>query len=143
MTEFNHSDNMKKFSDVRPLADILGQIDLDDYGYESPIKMIIGEFETAYSKKCIEVVQKYGFDVDEKELAKALNYDRNQYRKGYLNGFLAAKDKYQTSPGEWGKWVISEIRCPNCLEYFQTDCYSMGELDKCPICGADMKGGAE
>lgn len=40
--------------------------------------------------------------------------------------------------GEWGKWVISEIRCPNCLEYFQTDCYSMGELDKCPNCGAKM-----
>ena len=46
--------------------------------------------------------------------------------------------------GKWGKWIISEIQCPNCLEYFQTDCYSMGELDKCPNCGADMrKGGAE
>ena len=38
----------------------------------------------------------------------------------------------------WGKWVISEIRCPNCLEYFQTDCYSMGELNKCPNCEAKM-----
>ena len=44
---------------------------------------------------------------------------------------------------EWGKWVISEVRCPNCLEYFNTDCYSMGELNKCPSCGAKMKGGAE
>lgn len=44
---------------------------------------------------------------------------------------------------EWGKWVISEIRCPNCLEYFDTDCYSTGELNKCPNCGAEMKGGAE
>lgn len=42
----------------------------------------------------------------------------------------------------WGRWVISEIRCPNCLEYFDTDCYSKGELDKCPSCGAKMKGGA-
>ena len=41
----------------------------------------------------------------------------------------------------WGKWVISEIRCPNCLEYFDTGCYSKGELNKCPSCGAKMKGG--
>lgn len=45
--------------------------------------------------------------------------------------------------GEWGKWVISEVQCPNCLEYFPTDCYSIGELDKCPNCGAQMKGDAE
>ena len=52
--------------------------------------------------------------------------------------------RYENRPqGEWGRWVISEIRCLNCLEYFQTDCYSMGELDKCPNCGAKLKGGAE
>ena len=43
----------------------------------------------------------------------------------------------------WGNWVISEIRCPNCLEYFDTDCYSTGELNKCPNCGSKMKGGEE
>ena len=42
-----------------------------------------------------------------------------------------------------GRWVISEVRCPNCLEYFDTDCYSTGELNKCPSCGAKLKGGAE
>lgn len=48
---------------------------------------------------------------------------------------------YEERPqGEWGKWAISEIRCPNCLEYFQTDCYSTEELKKCPNCGAKMKG---
>ena len=40
-----------------------------------------------------------------------------------------------------GEWVISEIRCPECLEYFDTDCYSTEELKKCPCCGATMKGG--
>lgn len=44
---------------------------------------------------------------------------------------------------KWGKWVISEIRCPNCLEYFDTGCYSKGELNKCPSCGTKLKGGAE
>lgn len=41
--------------------------------------------------------------------------------------------------GEWGKWVISEVRCPECLEYFDADCYSKEEMDKCPNCGADMR----
>lgn len=40
--------------------------------------------------------------------------------------------------GEWGKWVISEIRCPECLEYFDLNCYSKEELNKCPSCGAKM-----
>ena len=43
----------------------------------------------------------------------------------------------------WGRWGISEVRCPDCLEYFNTDCYSKGELNKCPSCGAKMRGGAE
>lgn len=46
--------------------------------------------------------------------------------------------------GKWGKWIIAEIQCPNCFEYFETDCYSMEELNECPSCGADMqKGGAK
>lgn len=45
--------------------------------------------------------------------------------------------------GERGKWIISEIRCPNCLEYFQTECYSTEELKKCPNCGADMREDSE
>lgn len=43
--------------------------------------------------------------------------------------------------GEWSKWIISEIRCPNCLEYFDPEWYSAEELKKCPNCGAKMKGG--
>lgn len=39
----------------------------------------------------------------------------------------------------WGKWSVSEIQCPNCLEYFQTDCYSKEELNKCPCCGAKLR----
>ena len=45
--------------------------------------------------------------------------------------------------GEWGKWVITEIQCPKCFEYFETDCYSTEELNKCPNCGTKMIGGAE
>ena len=56
----------------------------------------------------------------------------------YLDGYDKGKEERP-----WGKWVISEIRCPNCLEYFNTDCYSTEELKKCPNCGADMRKEAE
>lgn len=46
--------------------------------------------------------------------------------------------------GEWGKWIVAEIQCPNCFKYFEVDYYSAEQLNKCPSCGADMrKVGAE
>lgn len=75
--------------------------------------------------------------------------DKKRFREEWnksAGGLLAIPDNYEIIPierplGEWGEWVISEIRCPNCLEYFQTDCYSTEELNKCPNCGAQMRGG--
>jgi hypothetical protein len=55
---------------------------------------------------------------------------------------VAFKALEERPQGEWGKWIVAEIQCPNCFEYFETDCYSTGELNKCPNCGADLKGGA-
>ena len=51
--------------------------------YESPINQILGELQTTYENNCIKAVQSYGFDVNKEELLKALQYDRNQYEKGY------------------------------------------------------------
>lgn len=52
-------------------------------GYESPIRMIVGEMETKMEADTMSVIQRYGIDVDKDELIKALNYDRQQYEKGY------------------------------------------------------------
>lgn len=51
--------------------------------YESPIRMIQTQMETQMKKDCVSVVQRYGFDVNAEELKKALEYDRNQYEKGF------------------------------------------------------------
>jgi len=37
----------------------------------------------------VEVKKQLGIDVNKEELVKALNYDRNQYDKGYQDGFNA------------------------------------------------------
>ena len=71
----------------------------------------------------------------EKELDER---DSDAFETGYIKGVCE-----QRPQGEWGKWVISEIHCPECLEYFVPDCYSAEELNKCPNCGAKMKGGEE
>lgn len=64
----------------------------------------------------------------------------NAYDQGYEDG----KNNWlqeERPQGDWGKWNVYEIRCPECLEYFNTDCYSKEELNKCPNCGADMREG--
>lgn len=64
------------------------------------------------------------------------------------NGWLVNHDKelrerWERPQGKWGKWIISEVQCPHCFEYFDPDCYAKGELDKCPCCGTYLMGGAE
>ena len=54
--------------------------------YESPIEIIKGAFTTEYENGVMTAVQKYGVNVDKEELIKALNYDREQYRKGFQDG---------------------------------------------------------
>ena len=60
--------------------------------YESPINIIISELCTKLESDCVKSVQRYGFDVDKEELAKALNYDRKQYEKGHTYGYSKAID---------------------------------------------------
>ena len=80
-------------------------------------------------------------ELTESEVQEVLN---KRCMTAVANEYLIAlHGKTERPQGEWGNWVISEIRCPNCLEYFDTDCYSTAELRKCPNCGAKMKGGAE
>jgi hypothetical protein len=55
-----------------------------------------------------------------------------------------AIEAYKARPqGEWGKWIISEIRCPNCTEVFNPEGYSTETFKRCPNCDADMRGGRQ
>ena len=61
--------------------------DIDILGYESPIKIVIGQMRMEQENNIYRAIQEYGVDVDKDELVKALHYDRNQYEKGYVNGY--------------------------------------------------------
>ena len=72
----------------------------------------------------------------------------SQYKQGWNDAIDAIIDNAPTVErprGEWGKWIISVIQCPDCLECFNFPMrvYSMEVLKECPNCGADMRGGRE
>lgn len=57
--------------------------------YKSPIDIIYGETLTSFEEGVYKAVQKCGINVNKEELIKALEYDRSQYDKGYLDGYNA------------------------------------------------------
>ena len=66
--------------------------------YESPIDIIYGEVQKALEKEAKELdnavmtaIRKIGININEEELVKALQYDREQYQKGYNDGLNANK----------------------------------------------------
>lgn len=82
--------------------------DINIYGYESPIKMITDQIAAEIAKKADEniweAVVKTEVVVDKDELVKALSYDRDQYEKGYVNGYIAGLNA--------DKWISVEERLP-------------------------------
>lgn len=92
------------------------------------------------SMKSVDIIKKAIDAVSNKCQEDADIHIICEMAKLYLDG---VKPTIKRPHGEWGKWVISEVRCPECLGYFDTDCYVKGELDKCPSCGARMKEGEE
>lgn len=54
--------------------------------YESPINVIYKNIETKLEDGVIKAVQDVGITVDKQELIKALQYDRDSYRRGYTDG---------------------------------------------------------
>ena len=51
--------------------------------YKSPIELIVGQMNLQMEESICKAVQNVSVNVDKEELLKALQYDRNQYQKGY------------------------------------------------------------
>ena len=60
--------------------------------YESPINIISQQMKIQMEGEIMKAVQRVGIDVDKDELIRALQYDRGQYQKGYMDGFRDALD---------------------------------------------------
>lgn len=82
--------------------------------YESPITQIIADIssqvrEAQDGRLIYEVQQAIGYEIDKEELIKALNYDRDQYQKGYEDG---RKDN---------EWIPVSERLPSSEEYIENN----------------------
>lgn len=102
--------------------------------YISPISMIVEDTMGKIEESVWKAVVKLGFDIDKEELRKALAYDRDQYRKGYEDGKLAAvvhahwiEDGYQDEP----------YVCSNCGWAEHDDMHRITG-GYCVCCGAKM-----
>lgn len=81
----------------------------EHYNYESPITKIYGDIRNEIIRQDEEnctyaIEQTIGYRVDKDELIKALQYDRDQYDKGYKDGvketFIAELEKIKAEIAE-------------------------------------------
>lgn len=77
--------------------------------YQSPIEVFATELQTSFAEAVeadiVNVVQRYGINVNKEELIKALDYDRQQYEEGYRDGknadrWISADKEKPQEPGE-------------------------------------------
>ena len=111
--------------------------------YDSPIKMLVEDTIGKLDESVWKAVINVGFDIDKEELRKALEYDRDQYRKGYEDGKLAA-----IVHAHWiglfygyadGGKVFDSFECSHCKYKIYDEYYNLDKLPKfCPECGAMM-----
>ena len=78
------------------------------FDYNSPIEIIMNDIQPKIENQIVKAVQNVGITVDKKELLKALNYDREEYEKGYAD----AKSEI--------------VHCKDCIAYdSKTDRFEM------------------
>ena len=89
--------------------------------YRSPIDIIYDNINVEFGKKLdseiYTAVLRYGINVDKGELLRALKYDRNQYRQGYMDGMADARKEI--------------VRCQECRFYEKCESSLLGEVMCC------------
>ena len=105
--------------------------------YESPITMIqetiSQQMKQEEDKYVMEIERAVGFHIDKQELIRALNYDRDQYNKGFND----AKRQFDRLIGI-GHWVnkpniYGVVYCSECDYELH-----INNTNYCPNCGAKM-----
>ncbi len=105
-----------------------------------------------------EIQHQIGVDINKDELIKALNYDRDQFNKGYRDGYQVGYNIGLSSMADMtqrGEWIYSEpwktvkTKCSLCGHDFTEyicgyEWEETGDLPNfCPNCGAKMMKEAE
>lgn len=105
--------------------------------YESPIKIIddiVSQVNMELEGDILKIVRRVNVDVDEEELLKALQYDRDQYKRGYEDGKRDAVVH--------GRWILhpnGDGTCDQCGRYQKAIWDFDNQQNFCGHCGADMR----
>lgn len=144
--EFNNLIKKPKMFDMPSETDFLA------FDYESPIKVLETQMRMEFEDNVVRAVKSVGIDVDKDELVRALQYDRDQYVKGYKDGKAS-----NMVVGEWvdrygDKYANHLYECSEChntaLYTVQRDCLGHEQIIQelsnwCPHCGVRMNWGEE
>ena len=76
-----------------PVRDALTPAQLLKMDYKSPVEVIAEQFQVKMEKDVMNAIRSYRIFVDKDELIKALQYDRDQYIKGFEDGCKDRVDK--------------------------------------------------
>ena len=95
-------------------------------GYQSPITMIASQIEMTMENETLKAVQRVGVDVDKNELIKALNYDRQQYEKGFKDA--------QSKLKPMCKYLTKCMSHPDISREYHDWCVLYGEDCNCQCC---------
>ena len=78
--------------------------------YKSPIELIYRGMEYELEKGILKAVLKQDINVDKEELLRALQYDRGQYEKGYVDGKADAFEWIpieEQKPKKTGRYLVA------------------------------------
>jgi hypothetical protein len=88
--------------------------------YETAVQTIMEERENAIFAK---VQSSLEVDVDKEELLRALQYDRDQYDRGFADGYMNAKQEL--------------VRCKDCKHWTMGYCINFAYYSYAPTTGED------
>lgn len=94
--------------------------------YESPINLIFQDIETQMVQKeeqmILNAIRKCDVVVDKNELIKAIEYDRNQYSKGYKDGVKDALDKIKAKIVELrSRQNVGVLECLDIIDKYMVE----------------------
>lgn len=83
---------------------------INDSAYQSPIEMIYHDIQMHFEDEVCKAVQQVDIHVDKEELIKALQYDREQFAKGYANAKAVAMQRQNEERENIITWLAKFCR---------------------------------
>ena len=102
-------------------------MEIDWSNYETPVQVVTDKMNTKLERHILQAIQNVGVVVDKEELIKAINYDREQYSKGFKNGYnKAVDDTVKAIKKEYAFTILEEEKINEIAEQLKESCSNAG-----------------